>query len=428
MRNLAVIGFVCGAVGLLSAASAGDLLGHVGPADDGFGLIAPASDPLCQVGPDSPADDTYSLRAPTGDSPGYGGSACGPLAPACPGNDPSGDPASVGAPSANRAAVTDSSGRGAPAYGDRLYATVFLVRGSVVGSKAGHFGPFLRVQDTLWQRLSLSDVYSFRFGRFASGHTHRLYLAAGNGLHRSTDGGATWRILTGWQSMEVLSVLPDPADSALIYVATPWGVFRSTDDGATWQVRMQGMRRWFVRDIQINLHSSGSLLAVAEDDIYRSTNRGEQWTPFGLARGHVLGMLQHPMKHDLLLVSVEEGGILRSTNGGEQWIETSGLAGTSVYTIAGSPDGSELYAAGWETGLWRSVDDGATWSKVWDAPGIDAIFSLLVDPHDSAHLFVGTDGNGLYESFDHAAHWRWAGLRGGKIKHIVMYPNTSGLR
>ncbi len=386
MRNLAAIGLLCAAFGLLSA-------------------------------------------APAGDPQGSDGSACRPLAPVRSATDSASDPdPGGGALSANRAAVGDSSGRSAPASGDRLYATVFLVRGSVVGSQAGHFGPFLRLKDTLWQRLSLSDLYSFRFGRFANRNTDRLYLAAGNGLHRSTDGGATWRILTGWQSMEVLSVLPDPADSALIYVTTPWGVFRSTDDGTTWQVCMQGMRRWFVRDIQADLRSGGSLLAVAEDDIYRSTNRGELWTPFGLARGHVLAMFQHSMKHNLLLVSVEDGGILRSTNGGQQWVHTSGLEGTSVYTFAGSPDASEMYAAGWETGLWRSTDDGATWIKVWDAPDIDAIFALLVDPRDPTHLFAGTDGNGLFESFDHAVHWQWAGLRGGKIKHIVMYPNTSGPR
>jgi photosystem II stability/assembly factor-like uncharacterized protein len=377
MKNLAALGLLCAAFGLSSSAAVVGPPDHIGPSGDGPGLITPAT---------------------------------------------------VAAPPVNRADVADSSGRSAHADGDRLYATVFLVRGSVVGSKTGHFGPFLRLQDTLWQRLSLSDLYSFRFGRFANGNTHRLYLAAGNGLHRSTDGGATWRILTGWQTMEVLSVLPDPADSALIYVATPWGVFRSIDDGATWQMRMQGMRRWFVRDIQIDRRSGGSLLAVAEDDLYRSTNGGGQWTPVGLPRSHVLAMFQHPVKHDLLLVSVEEGGILRSTNGGQQWIQTTGLESTSVYTFAGSPDGRETYAAGWETGLWRSVDDGATWSKVWDAPGIDAIFALLVDPRDSTHLFVGTDGNGLFESFDRAAHWRWAGLRGGKIKHIVMYPHTSGLR
>jgi len=395
-----------------------------------LGLLsaAPADDTPALIRPGGPSGDAPGMIAPAGDTPGLDGSEGGPHAPGRPVTGPQGEPATVGALPANHAAVAEPSVGGAPADGDRLYATVFLVRGSVVGSKTGHFGPFLRLQDTLWQRLSLSDLYSFRFGRFTNGNTDRLYLAAGNGLHRSTDGGATWRILTGWQSMEVLSVLPDPSDSALIYVATPWGVFRSTDDGTTWQMRMQGMRRWFVRDIQADRHSGGSLFAVAEDDIYRSTNRGEQWTAFGLARGHVLAMFQHPVKRDLLLVSVEEGGILLSTNGGKKWVETSGLEGTSVYTFAGSPDGKEMYAAGWETGLWRSVDDGARWNKVWDAPGIDAIFALLVDPRDPTHLIVGTDGDGLFESCDHAAHWQWAGLRGGKIKHIVMYPNTSGLR
>jgi hypothetical protein len=417
MRILAALGLLCAAFGLLSADHAGDHPGFIGPAGR-YGDVP---------GPIATAGDATGLIGPGGLS-GLSGFESGPPAPAGPAINPRGEAATAGALPANRSPVADSSDGSASGDGDRVYATVFLVRGSVVGSKTGHFGPFLRLKDTLWQRLSLSDLYSFRFGRFANGNTDRLYLAAGNGLHRSTDGGATWRILTGWQSMEVLSVLPDPVDSALIYAATPWGVFRSTDDGTTWQVRMQGMRRWFVRDIQVDRRSSGSLLAVAEDDIYRSSNRGELWTPSGLARGHVLAMFQHPVKHELLLVSVEEGGILRSTNGGQQWVESSGLEGTSVYTFAGSPDGREMYAAGWKTGLWRSVDDGARWSRVWDAPGIDAIFALLVDPRDPAHLFAGTDGNGLFESFDHAARWQWAGLRGGKIKHIVMYPHTSGSR
>jgi hypothetical protein len=37
-------------------------------------------------------------------------------------------------------------------------------------------------------------------------------------------------------------------------------------------------------------------------------------------------------------------------------------------------------------------------------------------------VYAGTDGNGVYESSDGGMHWSFAGLRGGKIKHLFIYP------
>ncbi|HSQ74392.1 MAG TPA: hypothetical protein VLT13_02475, partial [Bacteroidota bacterium] len=87
-----------------------------------------------------------------------------------------------------------------------------------------------------------------------------------------------------------------------------------------------------------------------------------------------------------------------------------------------SPDGKDLYAAGWETGIWHSGDGGQSWTVLWSPAGIQAFFCLLVDPLDTRHLFAGTDGNGVYESVDGGRRWSYAGLNGGKIKHLFFYP------
>jgi hypothetical protein len=82
----------------------------------------------------------------------------------------------------------------------------------------------------------------------------------------------------------------------------------------------------------------------------------------------------------------------------------------------------EFYAAGWQTGVWKSDERGQRWQKLWDAPGIEAIFDIQVDTLAPDHLLVGTDGQGVFESFDRGRTWKFAGLAGGKVKQITLYP------
>jgi photosystem II stability/assembly factor-like uncharacterized protein len=305
--------------------------------------------------------------------------------------------------------------------GKNLYAAVFSVRGSVSGRSTGGFGVFIR-EDQAWRQITLSNVFTFGLGFFDNGRTRRHYIAGGNGLHRSSDGGESWRILTSWETMEVLSVVPHPVDSAIVYIATPWGVFKTVDDGETWVEKMNGMRRWFVEDLLMDWREERTLYAGSEDDLYRTTDGGELWKPMGVGDSAVLVVLQHPVDHDLLLAGVEDGGIRFTTDGGATWQGTKGLEGMSVYAIAASADGKELYAAGWETGLCRSQDNGRSWSRIWNHPDVEGIFCIFVDPSDSRNIYLGTDGDGVFESHDRGKTWRHGGLEGGKIKQIAIYP------
>ena len=308
-----------------------------------------------------------------------------------------------------------------PADGENLYAAVFSVRGSVSGMSTGGFGVFVR-EDSIWRQITMSNVFTFGLGFFDNGTTRRHYIAGGNGLHRSTDGGESWRILTSWETMEVLSVVPHPVDPAIIYIATPWGVYKTVDDGDNWVETMKGMRRWYVEDLVMDMRDAETLYAGSEDDLYRTTDGGELWEPMGVGGSPVLALMQHPVLQDLFFAGVEEGGIRFSTDAGATWQGAKGLEGMSVYAIAASADGKDLYAAGWETGLCRSQDNGRSWTMIWDHPDVEGIFCILVDPSDPARIFVGTDGDGVFESDDRGTSWRHAGLGGGKIKQIAIYP------
>jgi photosystem II stability/assembly factor-like uncharacterized protein len=315
------------------------------------------------------------------------------------------------------------AGAGVPPAG-RMFATVLLVRGSVVGNSTGGFGLYVRSAggDTSWTKITKGNIISFGIGYFDNGRTRRHYLAGGNGLHRSTDGGMTWKIITSWRTEEILGVVPDPVDSALIYVATPFGVFKTTDDGLTWNRKMNGITPWYIQRITMDPRSRSTLYAAGETDLFRTTDGGESWRAMGSGCRNILALLQHPVRHDVILIAGEESGIRRTTDGGATWSAARGLEGTSVYTFRASADGRSLYAAGWKTGVWRSTDDGASWEQLWTGPDAEAVYSLFVDPANPAHLMVGSVAKGLFESLDGGAHWKYAGLNGAQVKQIEIYP------
>lgn len=305
----------------------------------------------------------------------------------------------------------------------RLFAAVFIVRGSVSGNATGGYGLYVRPQnDTAWSRISRSSTLTFGVALFDNGRTRRYYMAAGNGVHRSTDGGMSWKILTSWQTEEILCVVPDPVDSAVVYAATPFGVFRTSDDGKTWEKKMTGIPTWFVQRIVMDVRDRKTLYAATETDLFKTTDAGEHWEAMGSGLTQVLALVQHPGDPRIIIAAGELQGIRRTTDGGRTWSGTLGADSAIIYTLRASSAGTEFYAAGWKTGLLRSTDNGASWRQVWPAPGVDAVYSLFVYPGDPSHLLVGTVGDGIFESPDGGATWRRAGLNGAQVKQIELYP------
>ena len=320
------------------------------------------------------------------------------------------------------AAVSQSVTPHVPPPG-RLFAAVFIVRGSVSGNAVGGFGVYVRAPgDTAWTRISRSSTLTFGLGLFDNGRTRRYYMAAGNGVHRSTDGGKTWKILTSWRTEEILCVVPDPVDSSVIYVATPFGVFKTVDDGTTWEKKMNGIPTWFVQRIVMDPSDRKTLYAATETDIFRTTDGGERWQALGSGLEQVLALLQLPEDPSVIIAAGELQGIRRTTDGGKSWSAARGADSSIIYTFRAAPGTDEIYAAGWKTGLLRSTDRGGSWAQVWAAPGIDAIYSLFIYPGDPSHILVGTVGEGILESTDRGATWRPAGLPGSQVKQIEMYP------
>ena len=162
-----------------------------------------------------------------------------------------------------------------------------------------------------------------------------------------------------------------------------------------------------------------------------------------LSGPHFLGHIVHhavtdPRDAKTTLVAARTGHlgptIFRSTDRGRTWKEAAqppafkaGSGRTVDHTFWLTPghatEPGVWYAGTSPQGLFRSADGGVTWAgvdgfnehpqrKAWcggdqdGTPDGPKLHSILVDPRDARHLYIGMSSGGVFESTDGGADWR----------------------
>jgi photosystem II stability/assembly factor-like uncharacterized protein len=119
-----------------------------------------------------------------------------------------------------------------------------------------------------------------------------------------------------------------------------------------------------------------------------------------------------------------QGGVFRRISGDGGWTRlTGGLPeDAEVRAIAVDPRDSRVVFAGTQYGPYRSGDAGETWEAV-SFPDRDAVvWSLAFDPRDPRTMYAGTAPTGVYRSRDSGATWsRLAGLR-APARVVMSFP------
>ncbi len=235
--------------------------------------------------------------------------------------------------------------------------------------------------------------------------------------YRTLDGGATWEEMNskqagdgGWVSrgLDVTTnygVQFDPFDSKHIYMDnTDMGLFQSTDGGESWQTTSEGV-----------------------PDEWRNTT---YWLAFdpdrrGLIWGAFSGQHDLPRPKDWRHNSPKnfKGGVAVSTDGGQHWQPSiSGMPAHSITHILldpSSPVGSRtLYACAFGLGVYKSTDNGKTWTQKNNGIAGDEPFAwrITLSQDGSLYLVVSRRSEGkdysaagagaLYRSTDKAEHWQ----------------------
>jgi photosystem II stability/assembly factor-like uncharacterized protein len=307
-----------------------------------------------------------------------------------------------------------------------VYVSVLSTKVFVVGAANPETGVFFKktTDDTAWQHMGPKNIRDFGIAVHTPSRGQLICIAAGNGVHKTTDGGRTWKITTGWQVAEVLGAAIDKANPDRIFCATPYGVFRTLNGGTTWTECNKGIGQTFVSSILIDHSDSSTLYCSTEDGVYRSLDRGTFWQRTGLPVGGVRVVVQNPRDANTLFVGTDDYGIYMTHDAGGHWEQcNTGLHGLTFYAIAFDPGNAQiLYAGGHNTGVYKSTDGGRSWKQTNAGLTNLSVHSLAVDPNNSSRVYAGTLWGGVFSSSDGGVNWRPAGLSGSQVWAITIQP------
>jgi photosystem II stability/assembly factor-like uncharacterized protein len=286
-----------------------------------------------------------------------------------------------------------------------------------------------------WQQSfeGMRDFVAYEI-RIAPSNASVIY-ASGNGVHRSTNGGASWRYMGG---AAYSPITIDPIAADMLYGTIPFSVamtyiiYKSTDGGLTWsglrtiasatalpfiQIDLSPQRvvytstsNQFLRSYnqgetweEIQVPAIPRSLAIAHDNpdllyigtwegVYKSSDRGQTWQLLGFSDSRRnLSILLDPMDSQTAYLRIGELGFYKSTNGGEDWAEkNNGLIGRRWVTpTAINPRNSQEIFLATEYGIFRTKDGGENWHPLSPAPPSDTISTMCFDTTGNT-LFIGS--------------------------------------
>jgi photosystem II stability/assembly factor-like uncharacterized protein len=134
----------------------------------------------------------------------------------------------------------------------------------------------------------------------------------------------------------------------------------------------------------------------------------------------------------------KKGGMTADTFSGLKFrLIGPAVASGRVISIAVNPKNKfEYYVGVASGGVWKTVNDGTTWSPVFDNEASYSIGWVTLDPNDSSVVWVGAGesnsqrsvgyGDGIYRSDDGGKNWQNLGLKKSEhIGRVVVDPRDS---
>jgi hypothetical protein len=221
----------------------------------------------------------------------------------------------------------------------------------------------------------------------------KLLAAEQGNIWESTNGGVSWSKIGSVIAAagEVRALAVDPINSAKVYAGTQTrGVFASTNGGATWTQKTTGMGLRPINALAIHPAQPQILYAgSANNGVYKSTDGGTNWAvkKTGLPTPPSITSLALDALHPETLYAAVKGCVYKTVNGATNWTWSGCLDAVSVAIVPSNP--AELYAGSSSTGVYHSLDGGATWQPANTGIGNAPILALGVHPTNASNVVAG---------------------------------------
>jgi photosystem II stability/assembly factor-like uncharacterized protein len=213
-------------------------------------------------------------------------------------------------------------------------------------------------------------------------------------IFRSSDGGDSWtQVYNSTIQTQTVTCFTSALNGAIIAGAN--GILKSTDNGDTWNNPLPSQT---IR--QIITCVNGDILAATTAGIFKSTDNGDTWfqSNNGLTNTNIYAIQKNSA--GTVFCSAGIARSFKSTDHGNNWTEKDTVMPGSVTYCLTSNSSNHLYA-GTSDGLYKSTNDGDTWTK----DSLDNNLIRTLHFTDSDKLFVGTDHYGMYRYPDNGTRY-----------------------
>lgn len=149
----------------------------------------------------------------------------------------------------------------------------------------------------------------------------------------------------------------------------------------------------------------------------------------------------HPYLTQIKFVAKQVKNTLKGGDSDEPVWQIQGPFNVSgrMNTIAHNPGNDQIiYVGNVCGGIYKTTDGGKNWRPIFDENSYLSIAHIVVSPHDTNTLYVGTGdpnisgypwvGNGIYKSSDAGATWQHLGLEEvGIVTKIAVHPQNKNI-
>jgi photosystem II stability/assembly factor-like uncharacterized protein len=259
--------------------------------------------------------------------------------------------------------------------------------------------------------LALSSAFSF---------DKTLFVSCVDGeIHRSQDAGQSWvRCSGGLPKLgRFIYLVTSPhfrIDHTVLALDTQGAIYQTEDGGEHW-------KRVFHQKCTITaLDWVDNLVMFGTDagTLYISENGGTTWKKYGqFPTGQKITCIELPPRFSLdslFFIGTEREGVLRVINGGSTFQKADGApAGRYITSLDSCYETGRLilFASTWHEAIFRSEDNGATWSHYGTGLLKNKQANEYIAPHfsritiaDDTTIFLG-GFCGIFRSNDNGHSW-----------------------
>jgi photosystem II stability/assembly factor-like uncharacterized protein len=212
-----------------------------------------------------------------------------------------------------------------------------------------------------------------------------------DGVYASTNGGVNW--FSRNSGIETLGILSLASGPGFLYAGTNGnGVYRSTNAGQTWLSPSN--------ENDINVHSlavKGQYVFAGALGLFRCSNNGETWTNINPSSNIFEAICVDGNK----IFASKYGHTVVSTDDGSSWSNVDDLTGSAGWSLYCS---GNLIIAGSVNAIFRSTDQGNSFVQI-TINFNNSFVNIYALTAIGSTLFFATSYDGVYKSTDNGSTW-----------------------